>query len=142
MGHVPAFRFSPGLSNATGCLIIRMHLHRKFLVREEEFQQQGKAVGIRGRITYKLTPKLRTELGKGFPLERPIGHLGCIAGQPGFADFLRKLVVGINRREIERAPGTRVEGGLHRKWIEFAHAKGQAGSKLKANPGSRWRRCV
>src|SRR6476661_4474372 len=51
--------------------------------------------------------------------------MACIAGQPGLSDLLFELVVGINRREIECAPRTRVESRLHREWVECAHAVGK-----------------
>ena len=78
--------------------------------------------GIDRRVAYQFTAILHTQIGERLSTQRAVRYLAGIAGQPGFANLLFELVVGIDGRKIERAPGPRVEGRLHRKWIESAHA--------------------
>jgi hypothetical protein len=63
---------------------------------KQEFQEQWKVVGIGSCIAYKLRSVLRTQFGEGFSLEWPIADLAGVAGKPGLADLLVKLVIGID----------------------------------------------
>ena len=80
-------------------------------------------MGIWRRVAYQVAAIMRAEIGERPSLQRSVRHLACISSQPSLADFLLELVIGIDRRKIERAPGTRVESRLHQEWIQFAHAE-------------------
>ena len=86
-----------------------MDLHGEFLVRKKKLQQQRKAPRIAGRIAHKLPLILLAELRQRLPGQRTIGDFAIVAREPGLADFFLELAIGINRRQIVRAPRARVE---------------------------------
>jgi len=85
------------LGIAASLLIIRVNLHRKFFMREEKLQQQREAAGIARRVPNKLALIFFADLGQRLPSEGAIGNFAIIARKPCFANFLRKLPIGINR---------------------------------------------
>ena len=117
MRHIPALGLAPGLTHAARLLVIGMNLHRKFLMREEKLQQQRKAPGIAGGVAHQFPLILLAELCQRLPGQRPVGHLAIVAGEPGLANLFLELAIGINRRQIVRAPRARIESRKHQEWI-------------------------
>src|SRR5208283_5557156 len=121
MRHVPTFGLSPRLRNAARLRVIGMNLHGKFLMGKQKLQQQGKSTWVASGIANQVPLILLAELRQGLPSQRAVGNFAIVAGEPGFANLLVKLVVGINRRQIVRAPGAGAEFRQHQEWIEIAH---------------------
>src|SRR5579862_3807716 len=122
MRHIPAFRLSPRLPYPQSLTIVRMHLDRKFFMREKELQKQGKPPLVARRLAHQLALILLAQLRQCFAGERPIGHLAFIPAQPRLANLFRKLMVRINRREIERPPGPGIKPRKHQQWIQVTHS--------------------
>src|SRR2546426_322940 len=64
---------------------------------------------------------LYAQLCQSLALKRAIRNLAIVAAQPCLTDFFREFVIGINRRQIERAPRTRVKCWQHQEWIKTSH---------------------
>src|SRR5208337_78153 len=99
-----------------------MNLYRKLLVREQKLQQQRKPSRISRRLAHQFPLVLLAQLRERFSRERPVRHFTLVPAQPGLADLFLELVIGIDRRQIERAPWTRIKRRKHQQWIKISHA--------------------
>src|SRR5271170_1456990 len=97
-------------------------------MREEKLKQKRKSPSIAGSFAYKFPLILFADLRQRLPGQRTVRDLAIVAGEPGLANFFLERVIGINRRQIVRAPRTRIEAGQHQKWIKIRHCVGQTAS--------------
>src|SRR6266700_5981501 len=103
-------------------------------MRKEKFEQEGKSFGIACGLAYQLTLMLIAQLGERFPGEGTVGHLTLVAAEPCFADLFRKLVIGIDRGQILRAPGPRIESRKHQERIKVSHFNSSQKTYAKKRP--------
>ena len=136
LGHIPALGFPPRLAYATGLLVIGMNLHRELLVWEQKLKQKWEAAVVAGGLADQVAAMLLTQLRETLAGEWPVCHFAFVAGQPRLANLLLEFVVGINRREIVRAPRARVEACEHQQWIQLFHDRLHKKRPLAERPRS------
>ena len=68
---------------------------------------------VTGGIPHKPPLIFRGELRQRLAGKRTVGYLALVAGEPGLANFVLELAIGINRRQIMSSPGARIESGKH-----------------------------
>ena len=112
-----------GWPDSQSLRIVGMNLHRKLFVREKKLQQQRKPSRVARRLAHEFALIFFAQLRECFPVKRPVRDFAVVSAQPRLADLLLELVIGINRRQILRAPGTRIKPRKHQQWIKISHAK-------------------
>ena len=98
-----------------------MNLDREFFLGKQKLQQQRKALRVARGRAHEFGAEFFAQVGQRSFRQRPVRDHAVVAGEPGFSDAFVEFVIGIDRRKIERAPGARVEGGLHQEWVELGH---------------------
>ena len=88
MRYVPAFGFAAWLSQAVRCFVIGMDLNGQFLLREEEFEQQRKAIVIAWRVTDERPLEFRSQLAQKSSGKTSVCYDAIVAGEPGLADLV------------------------------------------------------
>ena len=97
MGYVPALGLTPRLPDLASLFVIGMNLHRELLMRKKKFQQQRKAPRVAGGVAHQLPLIFFTELCQRLSGERPVRDFAIVSREPGLADFLPELAIGVNR---------------------------------------------
>jgi hypothetical protein len=91
-----------------GVGVVGMHLHRQFVLRENELHQQGNAGQPRQMRAGPGFGQARPDFTEGAPCKLARGEPAVIPGEPGFADGLAfNGSFGEQGRKVPRAPDSR-----------------------------------
>jgi hypothetical protein len=93
-------------------------------------------VFIAGGIADQIAAEFLADGVEALTGEWAVGDFAVVAGEPGFADLFFAFVVGIDRAEVEGAPGAGVELGRHEEWVEGIHSRAQIISKERRDSGN------
>src|SRR5436190_10636608 len=85
--HIPAFRLAAGQPDSLCAFIVRMHLHGKLFLREDDLHQQRKA-RLRRHSAVQTFSKVLRQLAKSTSLKSSVSDATAFPGEPDFSNGL------------------------------------------------------